>query len=241
MESTDRRVLGGFVCVDSITRASIQDPLNVTSSLTLRANRSGVYAMFNAPGFSALTSQFNPAAAQWPAAQYFEVTVQDPTLRYLARRARVQAPQGLPTAWVPQQISLYASPAALLSPNWAVVRASVTGSSGAGLPWAVVQIIKSDHSVAATGMTDDRGEALLAVTGLGVQVSSSSSGSVTETTIPVTVQAWFDVGTLTQPADWIPNPDDILGNLSSSALKTASLTGTLGARQILLAPIKIST
>ncbi len=237
----DRRVLGGFVFVDAITSASIGDPLAVTSTnLRLRANRSGVYAIFDAPGFSGLTAQFNPTAAGWPAAQSFEVTVQDPSLRYLARRAQVQAPQSLAGVFNPQQISLYASPSAVLAPNWAVVRASVTGSAGRGLPWAVLQVIRSDNSVAATGMADARGEALLAVTGLGVQVSATASGSVTERTIPVTVQAWFEPSVLKQPSGWVPNPDDILGNLSNASLKTGKQAGTLGAGQTLLAAIMIS-
>jgi hypothetical protein len=94
--------------------------------------------------------------------------------------------------------------------------------------------------VAATGMTDSRGEALLAVPGLGVQVSADASGAVTEITIPVTVQAWFDPTVLTQPTGWIPNPDDILSKLSSAALKTGKISGALGGQQILFAAISIS-
>jgi hypothetical protein len=240
-ESTDRRVLGGFALIDAITGASIVDPLSVTStSLQLRPNRSGVYAIFDAPGFSSLTTQFIPATAGWPAAQSFEVTVQDPSLRYLARRAQVQAPQSLTGVFSPQQVPLYTSPSAVLAPNWAVVRASVTGSAGNGLPWAVLRVIKSDNSVAATGMADARGEALLAVMGLGVQVSASASGAVTEVTIPVTIQAWFDPSILQQPAGWVSNPDDILGNLSNASLKSGTQSGALGAGQTLLAAITIA-
>jgi hypothetical protein len=238
-ESVDRRVLGGVVFIDAITGASVVDPLAVTSiDLQLRPNRSGVYAIFDAPGFSDLTTQFNPADTAWRPGKSFEIAVRDPSLRHLARRARVLAPQSLTVAFVPQPVPLYASPSAMLAPNWAVVRASVTGASDSGLPWAVLQVIRSDNSVAASGMTDARGEALLAVMGLGVQVSANASGSVTETTIPVTVQAWFDPGVLAQPADWIPNPDDIFGNLSN--LKTGKQSGALGAGQILHAGITIA-
>jgi len=240
-ESRDHRVLGGFIFIDAITGASIVDPLAVTgTNLRLRASNNGVYAIFDAPGFSGLTTQFDLTAAGWPAAQSFEITVQDPSRRYLARRAQVQAPQGFDSVFNPQQIFLYAGPSAVLAPNWAMVRASVTGSADRGLPWAVLQVIRSDNSVAATGMTDARGEALLAVTGLGVQVSGTASGSVTERTIPVTVQAWFDPSVLQQPSGWIPNPDSILGNLSNAALRTEKQNGALGAGQTLFAAIKIS-
>jgi len=240
-ESIDRRVLGGFVFVDSITGEHVAAPLAVTSkTLRLRANGRGVYAIFDAPGLSQYTTQFDPPATGWPAAQRFEVTVRDPSLKYIARRAEVQAPQSLAAVSTPQPVNLYAGPSAALGPNWAVVRASVTGSAGNGLPWAVLQVIRSDNSVAATGMTDARGEAVLAVTGLGVQVSASASGAVTETTIPVTVKAWFDPSVLAQPAGWIPNPDDILGNLSNASLKSGQQTGALGAGQILSAAITIA-
>jgi hypothetical protein len=241
-ESTDRRVLGGVIFVDAITGASVVDPLTVTSTaLKLRANRSGVYAIFDAPGFSGLTTQFNPVTG-WPttAQSSFEVTVQDPRLRYLARRTKVQAPQLITDVFNPQPVALYASPSAVLAPNWATVRVSVTGNDGSRLPWAVVRVLKSDNTPVTTGMTDSRGEALLAVMGLGVQVSANTSGAVTETTIPVTLQAWFDPSVRQQPPRWIPNPDDILGNLSNPSLKTATHTDVLGAGHVLLASIKIS-
>ena len=238
-ESVDRRVLGGFVFVDAITSETITAPLAVSSpDLRVRANRSGIYGIFDATGLSALTTQFLPAPG-WPAPQSFEITVRDPSLRYLARRAAVKAPQS-PTDFAAQRIVLYGSPSAALAPNWAVVRASVKTSAGTGLPWAAVQVIKSDTSVAAAGVTDARGEAVLAVTGLGLQMTADASPSVTETTIPVTVQAWFDPAVLQQPAGWIPNPDDIFANLSNPSLKSGKQTGALGAGQTLYAAIAVA-
>jgi hypothetical protein len=241
-EKVDRRVLGGFLFADAVTSESIVKPLVVSNTpLKLRLNRSGVYAIFDAPGFSSLKSAFDLPPGVWPAAgQAFEITVRDPGFRYLPRRAAVQAPQSLATLGTPQRILLYPTPAGDVEPNWALVRATVTGSGGAGLKWAVLQAIRSDNSIAATGMTDARGEGLLALSGLGVQVSSSDSGSVTESTIPITIRAWFDPAVLQQTADWVPNPDDILGTLSNPALKTGSVTGALGAGQIFFAGITIS-
>jgi len=242
-EFVDRRVLGGFVFVDATTNNAIVGSLATSSTqMQVKMNRSGIYAIFNAPGFSDLTGEFLPTA--WPtASQSFEVTVQDPALRYLPRRAQVQVPQPLPTAGSPlnpQKVKLYPSSSAILEPNWAAVRVSVTDTAGAGLPWALVELIKSDSSVAAIGMTDSRGEALLAVAGLGLQVSKDASGSVTETTVPVTIQAWFDPGVRTQPAGWVPDPDAILGSISGTTLKTGKTTGTLGPSMMFPAAIAIS-
>jgi hypothetical protein len=239
-ESVDRRVLGGFVFVDAITTQSIESPLPVLSTqLTLKANRSGVYVIFNGPGFAALTDEFIPSGT-WPTAQNFEISVGDPTLRYLPRRANISAPQNLTGTFAAQQIPLYPAPGAPVEPNWAVARVSVLSSAGAPLPWSIVRVLLGDNSVAATGITDARGEALLAVTGLGIQVNGTATDPVTETTTAVTIQAWFDPATLTEPPGWIPNPDNILGNLSNTALKTATQTGALCARQTLVALVTIS-
>jgi hypothetical protein len=240
-ESADRRVLGGFVLIDAITGLSVLDPLAVTSTtLRLGVNGAGVYAIFDAPGYTANTNQFSPVPVQWPppAVAGFEVTVKDSSLRYLPRRARVQAPQGLTDVFTPQQISLYASPSAVLDPNWAVVRASVTGTADTGLPWAIVRAIRSDNSVAATAMADARDEAVLAVMGLPLQVITAQSGPPTEQTTAMTIQAWFDPSVLQQPANWIPDPDAMLGNLSS--LKTETQTASLGPGLVVNVPITIA-
>ena len=74
----------------------------------------------------------------------------------------------------------------------------------------------------ATGQTDANGEALLAVVGLTVQANTGGTGPVTVSTVAATVTAYFDPSVLSQPAGWIPNPDDILTNLSNPALKSSS-------------------
>ncbi len=239
-ESVDRRVLGGFVFVDAITRESIPTPMQVLSDqLHLKANRSGIYAVFNGPSFAPFTNEFLPTGT-WPAPQNFEIAIIDPNLQYLARRAMIQAPQKLVGTVTPQAVPLYPGPGSTVEANWAVVRASVRTSAGAPLPWCFLQVIRSDSSVAASGVSDTRGEALLAVVGLGIQVTSNATDPVTEATMPVTVKAWFDPGVLTQAKGWIPNPDDISGNLTNPALKTGTSAGALGARQTLFASITIS-
>lgn len=241
-EHLDRRVLGGFFFSDAITAASVSAPLTVASTqLKLRVNRSGVYAIFDAPGFSGLNTEFIPGP-DWPTAPgpSFEISVQAPNQRYLPRRAKISAPRTLASLGTAQQVTLYPDPSSYVAPNWAVIRATVAGNNGVGLPWAVLQAIRSDKSVAATGMTDARGEALLALTGIGVQVSTNSTGAVTETTIPLTVQAWFDPSALNQPSTWIPDPDDILNNLANASLKTNTLAASVGPGQTFFAAITIS-
>ncbi|MGA8532469.1 MAG: hypothetical protein WB615_00010 [Candidatus Tumulicola sp.] len=243
IEFVDRRVLAGLRCVDAITGNVVTDPLLVSGSgLTLQANRSGAYAVFDAPNLDALTWQFVPSGT-WPPASLFEVTIEDSSLRYLPRRAAIAIPQPLATAAQPQVVSLYPSPSAPLAPNWAVVRVSVVSaaSPATGLPWAALQIVRvSDNKPVATGIADARGEGLLALCGLTPQAGSNSSGPVTDPTLAVTIHAWFDPGTLAQPSGWIPNPDDILGNLSNPALKSASLPEGLAPGQSITALLQIT-
>jgi hypothetical protein len=257
-ELVDRRILGAFVCVDAITGSSLQTPLPVNvPRWTVKPNGSGVYVIFDGPGLNLLTTQFIPTGT-WPAPVSFEVTLRDPSFRYLPRRANVQAPAIVPaippapagsptnpaavaalqnpaTVFDPQRVALYPMPSAPLGPNWAVIHASVTQSgimAAPGLPWAVLQVVRdSDKVVLATGQTDANGEALLAVIGLTVQANTSGIGPVTLSTIAVTVTAYFDSSVLDQPPGWIANPDDILMNVNNPSLKSTSHPLNLGSGQ----------
>lgn len=233
-ESVDRRILGAFVCIDAITGSSVVPAIPVVPDpqWTVASNHSGIYVIFDGPGLDLLTDQFLPSGP-WPAPVSFEVTLQDPNLRYLPRRATVQAPLAVPTSpatlsgvFVPQQVSVYPSAAAAVGPNWAVIRASVTLSGTTppqGLPWAYLQVVQnSNKTVLATGVSDTNGEALLAVIGLTVQPNTSGTGPVTTSVTPATVTAYFDPAILKQPTGWIPDPDDISLNLSNPALKSSS-------------------
>jgi len=232
IESVDRRILGAFVCVDAITGNSIVPAIPVSApQWTVKPNLSGVYVIFDGPGFDAQTDEFLPTGT-WPAPATFEVTLQDPSGRYLPRRANVKAPLAVPVipppmptptgVFAPQKVALYPTPAASTGPNWAVLHASVTdnGTPPKGLRWAVLQAVQTSD-----------GEPLLAVIGLTGQVNVSGGGPVTVSTVPVTVTAYFDPGIKNEPADWIPNPDDILGNLSNPALVSSSQSVQLGSGQ----------
>jgi hypothetical protein len=210
----------------------------------VKPNRSGVYVIFNGPGFDPQNDEFIPSGT-WPAPAQFEVALQDPSLRYLPRRANVNAPQPVPVyppvpspltgVFAPQQVAVYPSPAGVIGPNWATIHASVTRQGVTppqGLPWAVLQVVQnSNNAILATGQTDLNGEALLAVVGLTVQANTGGGGPVTISTVAATVTAYFDPNVLSQPAGWIPNPDDILTNLSNPALKSSSQAVELSSGQ----------
>jgi hypothetical protein len=257
-ESVDRRILAAFCCVNAITGNSVLEPLPVIApQWSLKPNRSGVYVIFDGPGLRPLTTQFVPSST-WPSPVTFEVAIQDPSLRYLPRRVKLQAPLKVPaialssgtslddparaaalqdptSVFSPEKVTMFPAPSATVAPNWAVIRASAVRSGVTptqGLPWAVLQVVRnSDNKVLATGMADSSGEALLAVLGLKMQESSGGAGPVTVSSIAVTVTAWFDPAILDQPRGWITNPDDILSNLANPQLKKDSQTLSLGAGQ----------
>ncbi|HEY6389727.1 MAG TPA: hypothetical protein VIX89_00535 [Bryobacteraceae bacterium] len=242
-EFSDRRVLTGFRCVDAITQRPVVEPLPIASPLLqVRQNHSGVYAVLDGPGLTPLTTQFRPVTP-WPVATNYEIGIRDPRYRYLPRRARIQAPQ-LTVSGAPQEVVLYPGPAAPVDPNWAVLHVSVVNAAAPHdeLPWPVLRVFDTTTvppAVRATGAGDDRGQALLAIPGLGLQVSSTADGKVTETTTAATVQAWFDPGVLDQPKGWIPDPDDMLQRRSS--LKTATETIQIGPGLRFFVTISIST
>lgn len=252
-ENIDRRVLAGFRCVNAITGRTVLDRLSVDAApLALRRNIGGIFAVVDGPGMTKLTLDFvAPPAATWGGPTTFPIAIQDPSFQYLPRRASIAAPQPLPgspatPAGVPplpatQDILLYPTAAARISPNWAVVRVSVVSNANppAPLPWSVVQVQIAGNPP-AQGLTDSNGEALLAVMGLGLTLSSSGSGSVTETTTAATVGAWFDPSSLNQPEGWVSDPDDILDNLSSAQWKTASQSVQLGPGQTVFVTLTIS-
>lgn len=220
-----RRVFGRFAFVDTITGNRISSPLSVISpQLQLMANDSGLFAIFSGPSFGQFTKQ-------WPTAQMFEIAVRDPNHRYLPRRAQIRA-AGLVEVFTLQQVPLYRSPKSPVEPDWAVVRASIR-SDWAPLAWAVVQVLSSDQSVLATGVSDARGEALLAVRNLGTDVSDHMTGVVKNATTDVTIQAWFDPTVMGRASDWIPNPDDMSRNLGNPTFKSVARRGVLRAGQTL--------
>ncbi len=237
VEAVDRRVLGGFRCVDSLAGKTVTDQLAVTSSgLTVRPNRAGIWVVFNAPGLALPADDFL-AGGPWPAPQPFLIQVRDLAGRYLPRQATLPLPATLPPSlganslFSPQVVTLFAGPAMTAGANWATLHISaVHTQTGQGLPYAIVQAkAASDGTVLATGMTDSRGEALIAIPGLGVRASDSSAGAVMQALTMVTAEVFFDPSVLARPTAWLPDPDQQLLHLNDPSVFNATQTAQLGS------------
>jgi hypothetical protein len=204
LELFDTRVLGAVRFVDNATQGLISDGLAVSSPQgDLRKNRSGLWVIWNAVGLEAHTAVFDaPPAAPPVGSVAMPLTVTDQTGRYLPRNATLALPRDPDPAHADQAASLfqaanvvlYRSPAAPVSPGWAVIRAHVqNAATKAPLESALLRVVRtSDSVVLARGMSDDRGEALVVVPGIPVTTFNTGNGPPLATEVDVTVEAIFD-------------------------------------------------
>ena len=230
----ERRILGAFRMVSAVTATSIESDFAVDAgALDVWRNRSGIYVVRDAPGMHALTLQSEPDMASIPAQQQFELKVSDRSQRYLPRRFKLTLPRKIAPPSDPESVmkavpvALYPGGAAPVALTWAMLRVSVVKSGAAqrvGLPWSIVQVKqKSDGNVLKTGMSDARGEALIAVVGLPVRAAGGNGGALMTSDVDVEVTAFFDPENLNQPADFVPDPDELLAKLATLKSNTQGL------------------
>jgi len=175
--TSDRRALAAIRFRDVTTRALVREPLQVSAPDTrFVRNRSGAYVITSAPGFSAYEDAFEDIPVVPPID--LDITVRDPQRRYLTRQLRLRLPRDTDLAHVGQpdslftmpDVDLYPSPVASRYPGWAVVRVSARRPDGSALPFAFFRVRRAsaapDAEPLAVGLADERGEAMVAVSGL---------------------------------------------------------------------------
>ena len=209
LESVDRRVLGALRVVDGNTGAVLREPLLLSlPGARVQRNRSGLWVLTDLPALAEHLGAFN-APPPLPAVGSISLTalLSDPSGRYLPRRATLALPRdatpanaGLPDSlFRPIDIALWPSPAAPTGANWAVLRISVVEAvSGDALGGVLLRITRVG-AILAQGLSDWRGEALVAVPGVPVTTWSDEPGAVVALEINATLDAVFDpaVGTRT--------------------------------------------
>lgn len=212
LENLDRRVLGALRFVDGNTGATLREPLAVdVAGARVQRNRSGLWVVSGVPALAAHEAAFDaPPVLPAIGSLALTATVSDPAGRYLPRRAAVALPRD-PTpanAALPASlfrtidIALWPAPAAPTGANWALLRISVVdGASGDALGGALLRVTR-DGSPLALGLSDWRGEALVAVPGVPVTTWSEDPGAVVALEIAATLDTVFDpaLGTRTPVA-----------------------------------------
>jgi hypothetical protein len=235
--TSDRRALAAIRFRDVTTRAIIREPLQVSApDARFVRNRSGAYVITSAPGFAAYEETFEDIPAVEPVD--VDITVQDPQRRYLARQVRLRLPRDPDPAHVDQpdslftipDVDLYPSPVASRYPGWAVVRASARRPDGSALPFVLFRVRRAsaaaDAPPLAVGLSDERGEGMVAVSGLPVMSweppPDDDGGGGDATPAPllspdtdVVLEAYFD-----REAGSPPDPDQI--NLKRATLPHAT-------------------
>jgi hypothetical protein len=220
LEHVERRVLGAIRFVDATTKLRIGSSLSVKAAgLDFVRNRGGHYVIANALGLEAHAAAFEkPPATPAVGTLPFEISVADPTGQYLPRSHAIRLPRDPDPQRAGEsdslfqfvEVELFPSAIARTGPGWAVIRATVLASgTKEPLGGSLIRVTRKNGTAAddnplGRGLTDKRGEALVAVPGIPVTTFGESAEAVTTNEIDVTIAAFFD-----PEARGIPDPDDL--------------------------------
>lgn len=239
-ERLDRRVLGAVRILSGVTGLPLDAPVTITGATVVR-NRRGDYVLLAVDGTAAfddyLATFENPPASPAPESVAVALRVEDRSGRYLPRRFTVALPRSPNPAdadsiFVAHPVVLYPAPAFTAAMNWALVRATIrTAGSDAPVAGALVQVLNEAAQMIGAGMSDERGEALIAIAGLKLMSAGGGNGNVTTTDYDVTLRARVD-----PQAAYPPDPDLLAGN---ATLPTADLAVTITPQRTIVAVIEI--
>jgi hypothetical protein len=201
-ERLEHRVLGALRCVDATTQAPLEQPFTFEAEgVRLLRNLGGLLVIREWAPLAAHAAAFEtPPDAPAIGSRSLELTVRDPSGRYLPRRVRTALPRDPrperaaepDSLFRPIDIPMYPSPSLPLGANWVELRVTVTETaSGDALGGALLRLV-SEGRVLARGLTDWRGEALVPVAGVPVTTWSTEPGAVVVTEIPATLESVFD-------------------------------------------------
>ena len=182
-ERIEQRVLGAVRLVDRVTGTPLTRSMQIGSdTLRLVRNRHGLYVITHADGLEAHAEAFQDApGSPEPGANAYSLEVRDPLRRFLPRLVTLHLPRDpdpdnagrADSLFTPRDVLMYPASTAGLSPNWSTVRAAVTqGPDPQTAPpvrGSLIRIIDvAGERVLASGISDERGEALIIVPGVPV-------------------------------------------------------------------------
>lgn len=191
IEVIEQRVLAAFRFVDRPTGDILTRRFEVSApGVKFIRNRSRQYVIASAPGLRSHTESFESPPPIPPVGSItVNIQVTDPLKKYLPRMAHLTLPRNAnpeesenpDSLFQPIDIALYPSPNAPLRPNWSTVRARVVrvGSGDSRIPVAgsLLRIIKtSNNEVFASGISDERGEALIIIPGVPITDFAEGDG-----------------------------------------------------------------
>lgn len=185
IEHVERRVLGALEFVSAATGARVAEPLRISADgLTTRRNASGLVVLWSARGLEPHNDVFlEPPGTPAVESVGFDLDIEDPSRRYLPRRAHIDlprkaAPETDPdSVLVPIRIELMPAPATPTTGTATVLRVRVAAAATPvprkGIANAYLRAtLALDPPRLATAMTDARGEGVLVVAGVDPVVAT---------------------------------------------------------------------
>lgn len=239
------RYFGALKCIDKATGFHLNRDMRFFSDdLSFVRNRSNLYVIKQATGLDEYSRSFETAPAEPPLASLsFEVEVIDPLGQYLPRVVEVLLPRDANPDNASDQASvfqainveLYAASNASISANWSTVRVSVHRQDAelGQLPvvGGLLRVIRnSDDEVLSSGLSDQRGEALVIVPGVPITQFADDLDEDQEfdpeVVTPVVISeipARLELSLATAQS-WPANPDLLELNHSTNLVATENLT-----------------
>jgi hypothetical protein len=226
IEHLDRRVLGAIEFVDSATMTRIETPLRVRADkLAIRRNRVALYVVHQAAGLDAHTASFaQPPAAPALESITYQIEVEDPGQRFVARLAEIKLPRKQATLTDPQsllvpiQVPLSPASGAPLLATWAALRVRVQVAAPGtaektGLANVLVRLSVPAPARTQITLTDALGEALVIVSGIApVLPAGPPAPDAPPDAIPAVLTTTFaaSLEVLLDTAVVHPSPADLL-------------------------------
>jgi len=217
----DRRVLGAVELADGATGERITAPMVFKSDLLgFVRNRAGLYAINRVAARTAQEKALRAHLSAFEAAPggladgavAVDVTIEDPTRRYVPRMLSLALPRGAQTG-TPIRAEMYPGAAAPVGQNWSGLRMALrrrAGSDEVPLAGARITLLRdSDDAELGRGYTDIRGEALVIAVGIPVIDFTTDTGTSPSALVGTKkVTARIEVHTGPGQA-WPPNPEAI--------------------------------
>jgi len=245
-DSVDNRVLAALRCVDRATGYILTRSLEVSSNnAKFIRNRSNLYVIQSTTNLEHHIDKFSEAP-DIPEVESIEVKVNiaDPLNKYLPRSFKIKLPRDSDikkstddsSIYSPVNVKLYSAPNQDLMTNWSTVRVSVTRTLNDGkiqpVLGALVRIIRvSDEVTLSSGISDERGESLIIISGVPItQFSDEESderglGNRRERDLTVVVselQTRLEVSYVSDQ-NWPVDPDFLESKHNDNTVKTVDL------------------
>lgn len=243
MERIEQRVLGAMQLTDKITGGAITRPLSLScAKATVVRNLSGLYVVTAAQRLQRHQAAFDkPPASPALFSRSYRFAISDPLGRYLPRLYDLALPRDPDPAhadqegslFTPLRVPLYPAGTATLSQNWSSLRISVARGAGhAPVRGALLRVVdRADDTVLASGLSDERGEALVIVPGVPLTKFADSADAaevegeapVLVNTLPVRLELSLGAST-----PWPVNPDLLESNHAANRRLSMDLALSTG-------------